>query len=192
MRNSKIKKFFLNPWTVGIGVAIFSFILTIIGDVVKGEKLLSTFIAIVTWLWNAILSFLTFDLKVWWVLLGVIALFFFLWIYSKISDLKESVNTEPKFVQYTQDYLLGFKWEWTWEKDCFDKYSIENLQPICTDCDTPLRYDLTGYYRLKCLRCNKSYSGNVPQEDDVKTLIYDNVKKKFFKREEETNGNQST
>lgn len=185
MKDDKVKKFFLNPWTVGIGVAIFSFLLTIIGDVAKGEKILSTFIAIIDWLYNAIHVFLIFDLKVWWVLLGIILLFLLLWIYSKIVDAKESANTEPKFLQYTQDYLLGFKWEWTWEKDFYGKYSVENLQPICIDCDTPLRYDLTGYYRLKCLRCNKYYSGNVPQEDDVKTLIYDNVKKKYFKRKEE-------
>ena len=89
MKDDKVKKFFLNPWTVGIGVAIFSFLLTIIGDVAKGEKILSTFIAIIDWLYNAILVFLIFDLKVWWVLLGIILLFLLLWIYSKIVDAKE-------------------------------------------------------------------------------------------------------
>ncbi len=185
MKDSKAKKFFMNPWTIGIGVAIFSFLLTIIGDVVKGEKILSTFVAIIKWIWNVLFSFLTFDLKVWWVLIGIILLILGLWIYSKILDAKDSVSKQPIFLEYTQDYLLGFKWEWSWEKDYGGKYSVENLQPICTECDTPLRYDLTGYYGLKCLRCDKVYSGSIPQEDDVKTLIYDNVKKKYFKRKEE-------
>ena len=185
MKKERIKKFLLNPWTITICGALFSFVLTLLSDAIRGEQILSTFVFIVAWIWNIIVSFLTFSLKVWWVLIGVAVIILGLWSYSKILNARSSSSSIPKFLGYTQDFLLGFKWEWTWEKDYYGKYSVENLQPICTDCDTPLRYDFTGFYRLKCLRCNKSYSGNVPQEDDVKTLIYDNVKKKYFKRKEE-------
>ncbi len=184
MKKEKIKKFLLNPWTISICGALFSFALTLLSDVIRGEQILSTFVLVVEWIWNVIISFLSFDLKVWWVLTGVVVIFFGIRICIKILNIKNSSSSEPKFLEYTQDFLLGFKWEWIWEKDFYDKYSIENLQPICTDCDTPLRYDLTGFYRLKCLRCNRFYSGNVPQEDDVKTLIYDNVKKRYFKGKE--------
>lgn len=184
-RDNKVKKFFLNPWTVGIGVALFGFLLTIIGDVVTGEKIFSTLVTGLRWLWNSILSFLNYNLKVWWVLIGICVFALGLWLYSKILDTKEPEVHIPPFLEYTQDYILGYKWEWTWGKDYYDKYSVENLHPICMKCETPLCDDYQSYYGLTCLRCKKSHTGSVPKEDHVKTLIYDNVKKRYFSRKED-------
>jgi len=185
MKDSKVKKFFLNPWTVGIGVAIFSFLLTIVGDVIKKEKILSTFVVIVNWSWNTILSFLTFDLKVWWILIGIAVIILGLWIYSKALDAKGSVPQEPPFLSYTQDDILGYRFEWEWKKDYSGKYGAENIRPICTKCGTPLVREYRGMSRFKCLRCDKQYQKSYPDEGYVKMMIHDNVRLKFFSGKEE-------
>ena len=185
MKGNKIKKFFLNPWTVGIGVAIFGFFLTIVGDVVTGEKIFSTFVTGVRWAWKVILSFLTFDLKVWWVLLGIVVIFFGLWIYSKILDANHSTPQEPPFLSYTQDDILGYRFEWEWKKDYFGKYGAENIRPICPKCGTPLVREYRGMSWFRCLRCDKQYQKTYPNESHVKMMVHDNVRLKFFYGKEE-------
>ena len=161
-----------------MGVAVFSFILTIIGDVIKGERILSTFVDVIAWIWKALIIFLTFEIKVWWILIGICLLILGLWIYSKVIDSKEEKEPVIPFLDYTQDILLGYKWEWTWEKDYFGKYGAENVHPICDKCDTPLVSQYTG--RLKCLRCNKTYQKELPDINNVKMMIHDNVKRKYY------------
>ena len=185
MKGNKIKKFFLNPWTVGIGVAIFGFFLTIVGDVVTGEKIFSTFVTGVRWAWKVILSFLTFDLKVCWVLLGIGVVILGLWIYSKVLDAKKIEPHEPPFLSYTQDDILGHRFEWEWKKDYSGKYGAENIRPICTKCGTPLVHEYIGLYKFKCLRCDKHYQKQYPDEGHVKMMIHDNVRLKFYSNKEE-------
>ena len=180
MKGSKIKKFFLNPWTVGIGVAVFSSFLTIVVDFVRGEKILSTFITIIHWVWNTILSFLSFELKVWWVLIGIVIIALGLFIYSGFLDQKSS---PPLFTNYKQDTILGLKWKWEWIKNYSGKYEISNLHPICEHCDTPLTGDTSYYGGLICLRCGFRKT-SIPDIDNVKMLIADNVRRRYFEQEE--------
>lgn len=183
MKSEKSRKFFSNPWTVGFGVAIFSFILTIIGDVVKGEQILSTFVNVVTWIWKVLIIFLTFKIKVWWILIGVGLLIFGLWIYSKVLDKKDEKTPAVPFLDYTQDFLLGYKWEWMWRKDSYGKYAIESLRPICSKCNTPIVDNTVEYGGLYiCLRCNEAFHKPLPDFDHVELLIRDNAKRKCEKQ----------
>lgn len=182
MKGEKLRKFFSNPWTVSIGGTLFGFILTVLRDLVKGDQVLSTFKTIITWFWKVLIIVLTFEIKVWWMLIGIVLLILGLLFYSKILDSKEEKEIVIPFLNYTQDTILGYKWEWTWEKDYFGKYGAENVHPICDKCDTPLVSQYTG--RLKCLRCNKTYQKELPDINNVKMMIHDNVKRIYFSGKE--------
>lgn len=177
----KIGGFWKNPWTVSIGSGLVVLVMTVIIDMITAEKVFSTIKTIFSILVNAILAFLNFEIKVWWILIGIAALLLALWVWVKIRDSK--VDTVTQFLEYNQDTVLGYTWKWVWEKNSFGKYSIEDLHPICQKCSTPLIYDYIGYGRAKCLRCGKVYTNDLPKVNEVKMLIYDNVRRKYFPNE---------
>ncbi len=180
---SKIKKFFKNPWTIGIGTAVFSFLLTVFYDLIKQKPILSTIENIFKAIGNGIWSFLNFDLKIWWILIGVAIVILALWLYSKYLDTKK--ETPPLFLEYTQDEILDLKWKWEWRKNYLGEYEAFNIHSICKKCDTPLVQEYRGVKYLKCLRCNEEYPTLYPNIDHVKMMIHDNVKRKYFDGKEE-------
>lgn len=180
----KLKTFWGNPWTVAIGSGLVLSLLSVIIDVINKERLFSTIIRVFLAIWAAVIIFLNFELKVWWVLIGVSVLFLALYLWAKYLDLKQSAQREPEFTKYTQDMILGYKWKWSWEKNYYDgKYRIGNLHPICEKCDTPLTYSNNGCGRLTCLRCQQIYWKELPAFDNVKMMISDNVRRKYFPNE---------
>lgn len=96
-----MKKFLKSPWTIGISTTLLGFILTVGYDLIKGKQVFTTIGKFFSMLWSWIITFLTLDLKVWWVLLGIAVLFFVLYAVAKISEPKEQVK--PAFTDYTQD-----------------------------------------------------------------------------------------
>lgn len=185
MKN-KIKNFFMHPWIVGIGTGTVVLILTVLVDLITAVKIFSTLQKVITVIWKAILAFLNYKLKVWWVLIGLAVVVFVLYLFVKYNEYEQKLkeNNKPPFLEYTQDYILGYNWKWVWEKDIYGKYGAENLQPVCSHCKTPLVDDWGVYGRgCKCLRCNKIYNGSMPDFDHVKMMIHDNVKRKYFPNE---------
>lgn len=73
-----MKKFLKSPWTISIASALLSFLLTVIYDLIKGKQILSTVGSILAVIWNAVVTFLTFNLKVWWVIVGIVVILFVL------------------------------------------------------------------------------------------------------------------
>lgn len=179
----KSKAFWKNPWTVSIGSGLVVLVITVIIDMITAEKVFNTIRNIFSFALKVLLVFLNFELKMWWLLIGVAALIFVLWIFIKYKDSRHLVSDEPQYLEYKQDTLVGYKWKWTWRKNYFGEYSIEDLHPICMKCSTPLTYNYTGYGRLKCLRCGAVYQQELPEEEDVKMLIADNVRRKYFPNE---------
>ena len=111
-----MKKFFKSPWTLGIGTTVIGgVILSIILDLIKQVSVLSTMKSVFVFIWNCIVAFLTFEIKVWWLLIAVIVVVAILCVVSKYNNAKED-NNQPSFLYYKQDYLLGYSWEWAWEK----------------------------------------------------------------------------
>ena len=91
---------------------------------------------------------------------------------------------KPKFLEYTQDTILGYMWRWNWQKNIYGQYDIENLCPVCSRCNTPLVESFSGYReKYKCLRCEMVYSKELPEFAHVKMLISDNVRRKYFPNE---------
>ena len=129
-----------------------------------------------------IVTFLNFEIKVWWLLIAIVVFVAILWIIKRCYIAKEN-NSQPSFLNYTQDYLLGYSWEWTWEKNWEGKYRVENLHPVCTKCKTPLLPTGNFYNQSKCPRCNTILDYNSSIEPEVLVLIYDNAKKGNFNKE---------
>ena len=180
MRKDKFKKFLMNPWTIGISTTLLGLIGTAIYDAINKQTILTTIKHFFVAVWDIIIKFINIEVKMWIILIIFITLILILWIISRISIYKEK-NQELEFLKYTQDELLGFFWEWTWEKDYNGKYEIRNLMPICSKCKTPLILESSYHSNLKCLRCDEIFHWNANKMEQVKVLIYDNVSKGQYK-----------
>lgn len=165
------------------GIALWSALITVavpIGyDLLKGKPVFSTIWSILKAIWSFIIAFLNFELRVWWILIGLTVLFCALYIIVKINDVKNTGNNEPPFLRYTKDYLMEWKWEWYWEKGYDGKYSIKQLHPICPHCGTPLVQSYAFNMGIACPRCNYKATANMPDPDHIKVLITDNAKRKI-------------
>lgn len=180
---SKLKNFIMNPWTVSVGSGLIVLLVTVIIDIVTTEKIFSTIKKILMAIWRLLLVFLNFEIKVWWLLIGIVVLLIALWGTEHLAS-KQSTPTEPEFLKYTQDTILDYKWKWTWEKDSYGKYNIEQLHPICSYCETPLVDNPSGYGgRYTCLRCTNGTNRPLPDFNHVKMMISDNVRRKYFPNE---------
>lgn len=176
-----MKKFIKNPWVLGIGTTVIGgVLLSLVLDWINDVDLLSTLKNVIAFIFDAITAFLNFELKVWWVLVAFALFVVILIVIAKVSDAKAKNNT-PSFLNYTKDSVLGYTWEWEYKKGYDGKYSISNLHPVCSECGMILKQGYTLYgYGMQCLRCNTTQQWNGSLLDDVRMLIEDNIKKKYF------------
>lgn len=177
----RIKKWLKSPAGISIGVTLLGFALTVFYDLIKTKPVLTTIWAILQSIWRFILQCLTFQLRVWWVLLAIAGLIFVLYIAVKIDDQKHSETNKPLFLKYTKDVIMDWNWEWDWEKQYDGNYAICHLHPICPRCNTPL---IHSYIGGECPRCHYSAYSIIPNDGTVKLLIRDNVKKGLFPKNE--------
>lgn len=180
----KIRKFLKNPWVIGICTAIFGALVSLLFDRINGKVVFSTLWGILSGAWNIILSVLNFRLKVWWIIVGLIVIFAVLCLIAKYNEKKNEYNerSAPSFLDYTKDRLQGWHWEWNWRKNYYGKYEIEGLHPVCEDCGSPL-VDGANYYCYECVRCRKQYTESIPDYNNIKIYILDNVKRDLYPRE---------
>lgn len=177
----KWKKIMMNPWTVAIGSGLVLSLISVVNDLINKKQVFSTISTIFTKIWNMFIAILNYRIKLWWLLVGIIILILILVIFLQYWDYKTAKSDIIDFTEYVQDEILEYKWRWTWRKNIYGKYCIENLHPICSRCNTPLVEDYCGYGgKYKCLRCNMGYSKPMPDVEHVKMLITDNVRGKYF------------
>lgn len=181
----RIKKWLKSPAGISIGVTVLGFALTVFYDLIKTKPVLTTIWAILQSIWEFILLCLTFQLRVWWVLLAIAGLILILTVVVKIDEQKHSETNQPLFLKYTKDKIMDWNWEWDWEKHYDGSCWVSNLHPICPCCNTPLVDGYNTWGRtMECPRCHYDVQSNIPNEDTVKMLIHDNVKKGLFPRNE--------
>ena len=175
------KHFLINPWWVTVGGGlILSVILSIINDLIKDEQVFST----ISDIFSMFICFLNYKVKVWWLLLGLAIMICLSVLFLKYIGHTVKTPDKPKFLEYTQDTILGYMWRWNWQKNIYGQYDIENLCPVCSRCNTPLVESFSGYReKYKCLRCEMVYSKELPEFAHVKMLISDNVRRKYFPNE---------
>ena len=173
-----MKKFWKNPWTISIGTAIFAFFLTVLSDLLQKKRILSTIGRILSVIWKAIFAFLNFDLKVWWILVGIASIFFVLWIIAKFDN-KSNDNKEPDFLKYTEDHFRTWKWSWEWEfSDYQQKWHVSNLVAHCPKCDTPMQHDQFEDV-FQCPRCEYIFRYDSHEtSSQVEAVIIDNLNRK--------------
>ena len=123
-----MKKFWASPWTIGIGTSFIGFLFTVIYDLVKDKSIFSTIWSIIKWIWNLIISFLNFNIKVWWLLIGIAVLFLVLFLIAKYYDFKNENENSAGFLKYTKDTIQGWSWDWNWQKDWSGKYDVEKIK----------------------------------------------------------------
>ncbi|MEJ6123365.1 hypothetical protein MT390_16080 [Vibrio sp. 2-Bac 85] len=118
------------------------------------------FVAIFTWvsgLWPEvkdaflyIISWLVYDVLIpVWALFLIIPFLVFLipLIQSAIPD------SEPSFINYKSDQILGIDWTWDWSKPNYhnDNYSIKNLRSRCPDCKSSLEINDNSGPLVSCI-----------------------------------------
>lgn len=173
MRN-KLKRFLMNPWTIGIGTAI------VLPSFVAAFKSLFQNINIwqsISTVFNDIVIFLSnilgFGIPVYIILICIILLIIIKKVMGKVSE-----NAKPAFLKYKQDDIRSWRMKWEYYKGPYDqKYSIQNLRPVC-QCDCELS---NNYSQLTCPNCGKIYPILAMSDiDDVRKIISYNVSKGQF------------
>ena len=176
-----MRKFLKSPLGITIIAAFLTPVATLIVDAITKKTFFTTLLSVVKCIWSWLITFLTFELKVWWVLLGAGVVIGILIIISKLYDAKHK-DSDPEFVSYKEDNFGGWKWSWRW---CFNKidktWDIEDNSIIahCPNCETPMMHD---HYEtsFECPRCQfkTDYSRKHKTSHEVKVLIIDNVKRR--------------
>lgn len=178
-----MKKFLKNPWFFTIGTTVIGgVLLTLVNDWIKKVDWLSTLKAVVNFIVNAVVAFLNFELKVWWVLVAVAILVAFLIIYVIILDTKPTSNPTP-FLSYRKDSVLGYTWEWDYKQTYDGKYTICNLHPICSKCGMRLKQGGPYGLDMECLRCRTTQKWEDDYLIDAQMLIEDNIKKNYLQNQ---------
>ncbi|MBK5260954.1 MAG: hypothetical protein JJE17_00085 [Peptostreptococcaceae bacterium] len=176
---NRLKKFFLNPWTIGIGTSL---IVTVITAWSKNINVLQA----IKWLLSNIFAFVvflfTFKIPVYVILLSIFALVL---ILHFIRD----KNPKIEWLTYKQTNYKKWFFIWDYILDYNKKYSINNLRPICScGCSLVKKTDLNGMRCfdgiLYCPICKNTYPV-LDQEvlDEVKCKIEHNITHNLFPKD---------
>lgn len=178
-----MKKFTRNPWILGIGTTVIGgVLLSFVMDWINKVDWLTTLKTALQFIGHAIVVFLNFEIKVWWLLVAIAILFVLLVVYVKILDTKEKSNPIP-FLSYTTDSVLGYTWEWDYKQTYDGNYSINNLHPVCSKCGMRLKQG--GLYGLdmECIRCRTTKKWDDDYLIDAQMLIEDNIKRNYLQNQ---------
>lgn len=138
-------------WFFGIaGSLLLGVFSSFIYDAVKSYPFAKTLDGWWTAVKSAMIDATHAEVRIWIVLLVVVALAGLWWLISKsTSALKIS---EPDYLNYVQEKFDSYLWKWNWEK--IDGYwDIINLSAYCPICETPLTYaNSFGIQYLTCPR----------------------------------------
>jgi len=172
------EKWIKSPWTISIGTAIFSLLLTMAYDYFKEKPLLSTIGIIIKWVGNLMWNILFFDIKVWWI---IIFLAFILFVMYLIARFKNESGFAPSFIDYREDTIKGWRWSWDWKfSERRKAWMITDLKAHCPICNTPMIEESISYQtHFDCPRCDFLVT-NKPSDEShkVERIILDNIDRK--------------
>ena len=173
-----MKNILKSPWTIGITTTLLGFFLAVVYDFIKKKQFLSTVKTILLALRNGLVAFLNFELKVWWILLGIAGLLLLLIIVADIKG--KGKDSESDFMGYTEDYFGNWKWSWKWKYNTYKTaWCPSDFEAHCPECDTPMFHDRDEYF-FQCPRCGFESSGmdDHKKSYEVDALIVDNINRK--------------
>jgi len=177
--NKKTKAFFNNPWVIGIGVTIVSYLITsLLNKLVTGVDFKTSLRSVLVFLWKV----LNFGIPLWLIiiiLLLVRLIFKFLkasveeqnpewWYYTKDefnirlpSDEGDIIPIPFQSPQYdevrtkrieVEDSLL---FRWRYYRSDSGKYDLADILPICKNCECALIRAENWF--LTCPHCERKY-----------------------------------
>ena len=126
-------------------------------DWIKGVNLLSTLKSVIKFVVKAIVAFLNFDLKLWWVLIAIALIVVVFIIIAKILEAKDKSNP-VSFLHYTKD-------------------------TVCSKCGMCLKQGGSFGMQMQCLRCNTSQDWKDDYLEDAQMLIEDNIRTKYLQNQ---------
>lgn len=180
------EKWIKSPWTISIGTAVFSLLLTIGYDFSKKEPILTTIWRIIKWIGNFIMAILDFDLKLWWVLIVIGLLILLLYIIAKIKGAEE---LKPDFYDYTEDKFKKWNWTWTWEfNKTKEAWVVSKMKAQCPKCETSLIENSSKYeIFFECPRCDfQARNSYCDDPYKIESLILDNLDRKYRNEKKNT------
>lgn len=93
-----MKKWAKNPWVLGIGTTVMGgVLLSLLLDWIQGIDWLSTFKNVMRFIFNGVVSFLNFEIKVWWLLIAIAIIVVGLFVVAKISGSQSNNIPPPHF-----------------------------------------------------------------------------------------------
>lgn len=93
-----MKKWSKNPWVLGIGTTVIGgILLSLLLDWIQGIDWLSTFKNVMRFIFNGIVSFLNFEIKVWWLFIAIAIIVVGLFVVAKISGSQLNNIPPPHF-----------------------------------------------------------------------------------------------
>lgn len=93
-----MKKWAKNPWVLGIGTTVIGgVLLSLLLDWIQGIDWLSTFKNVMRFIFNGVVSFLNFEIKVWWLLIAIAIIVVGLFVVAKISGSQSNNIPPPHF-----------------------------------------------------------------------------------------------
>lgn len=102
-----MKKWAKNPWVLGIGTTVIGgVLLSLLLDWIQGIDWLSTFKNVMRFIFNGVVSFLNFEIKVWWLLIAIAIIVVGLFVVAKIS-VSQSNNIPPHIFTIHQGLHVG-------------------------------------------------------------------------------------
>jgi hypothetical protein len=173
----KNKRWMKSPWTISIGTAIFSFILTTIYDYSKSKPVFSTIIGILLSIWNAIILILNFNIKVWCLIIVISVVIIIIYL---VIILKKEEILKPDFCNYREDKFRIWRWSWDWKFNYSKKsWFVSDLTAHCPNCNTSLIEYKSIYDRgFECPRCDykaRNFQGEEPYK--IERIILDNIER---------------
>lgn len=187
MSNTKQESWLKRFWKSALFTVIIGPITaTALYDYFKEKPILSTLGFILKSIWLFILSVLNFQLRLWWIAIGLSILYLLLWVINKFNEYRQAEPKKPGYALYTSENYNNWLWKWDWVWNAkIQNWQIHNLHPYCKRCDIELvDRSLLTRELFECPRCGKSYDGHhreTDNEEAVEKIILDNVRKGKYK-----------
>lgn len=172
------KNWIKSPWSISVGTAIFSLLLTMFYDYSKEKPILTTIWLMFKWTIDSVWSILNYDLKFYWIIIAIALLILALFI---IESFKKEEIYKPDFYNYREDKIKKWKWSWSWTlNDLSGNWTISNMKAHCPKCDTPLINHSNSFeLNFSCPRCNFiAEDEQCDEQYKIERIIIDNIERR--------------
>ena len=165
-----------SEYKLAIFSAFIGVIFTAIYDWVKEKPIFSTLWNSLKWIWKNIFEY---ELKLWVILCITIPLFLIRKIIKSAKPI--DVPNRADWLNYTNDSIDKLEWKWRWRLSGSNKYSIDDLKPICPKCGTSMDLTESSFSLASCPRCD-NYLTDIKNSQKIEAIILDNIDRNLYKK----------